>query len=216
MARLRGESSLIATILFSVALLLLVPWFWQDALTVSRGATEPLDAWRQTALQYISYFGQASLVIVIIGLVVTALDYFNSWRWAWFVQSLITCWVFVLLIVPIAGPILRGRMVFSAAEWFYIAIHQSGITRNAAEFCLIWFLMVLALLLRFKLFVLHKTELTVTEHPARRFVYSASALVFVVACFLWINFRRYELSPAEMNLWRVMPAPPPPPTSAKN
>jgi signal transduction histidine kinase len=175
-----------------------------------------VDVWRQTALQYISYFGQASLVIIIIGLIVTVLDYFNRSRWAWFVQSLIACWVFILLIVPIAGPILRGRMVFSAAEWFYIAIHQSGTARNAAEFCLIWFLMVLALLLRLKLFVWPKTELTASEYPVRRVAYLAGALVVVVACFLWINFRRYEITPAEMNSGQVMPAPPPPPTSAKN
>src|SRR5882672_7149938 len=82
MARLRCDSSLLASVLFSGALLLLVPGFWQDALaTVSRGATEPVDVWRQTALQYISYFGQASLVIIIIGLIVTVLDYFNRSRW---------------------------------------------------------------------------------------------------------------------------------------
>ena len=217
MARLRFDSSLIASVLFSVALLFLVPWFWQDALpTVSQGAGEPVDIWRQTALQYISYFGQAALVIILIGLVVTALDYFNNWRWAWFVQSLIACWVFILLIVPIAGPILRGRMVFSAAEWFYIAIHQSGTARNAAEFCLIWLLMVLALLLRLRSFVWPKTGLTATEHPARRAVYSASALVVVLACFLWINFRSYEITPAEMKSGQGMPVPPAPLNSAKN
>jgi hypothetical protein len=217
MARLRCDSSLIASVLFSVALLFLIPWFWKDALTtVFRGATEPVDVWRQTALQYISYFGQASLVIVIIGLVVTALDYFNRSRWALLIQLLIAAWVFVLLIVPIAGAILRGRMVFSAAEWFYIAIHQSGIARNAAEFCLIWLLTVLALLLRLKLFVWPKTGLTASDHPVRRVVYSASAVVVVLACFLWITFRRYEITPAELNSGRVMPVPPPPPTSAKN
>ena len=217
MARLRGESSPIASILFSVGLLLLVPWFWQDALTtVSQGATEPLDVWRQTALRYISCFGQAALVIILIGLVVTALDYFNRSRWAWLIQALIAAWIFVLLIVPIAGPILRGRMMFSAAEWFYVAIHQSGTARNAAEFCFIWLLMVLALLLRLRSFVWPKTGLTATEQPARRFVYSASALVVVLACFLWINFRRYEISPAEMKSGQDMPVPPPPLTSAKN
>lgn len=94
--------------------------------------------WQRQSLQYIHYFGFASLVIIFIGLIVTWVGYIQNARWIWFVQFVIAVWVFCLFVLPIAGPILRGWMTVSVAEWAYIAIHQSGLLRSYAEPSLIF------------------------------------------------------------------------------
>src|SRR5205823_6490551 len=78
------------------------------------------------------------LVIILIGLMVTWLGYVKNARWVLFGQFVIAVWAFCLFVLPIAGPILRGQMTVSVAEWAYIAIHQSGLLRSYAEPSLIF------------------------------------------------------------------------------
>jgi hypothetical protein len=211
--RFRRDLFLVANIFYTVALLWLTPWALQNTLTsISRNPAGDLNVWRETALQYMHYFGVASLVLILIGLTITWLGYFNSARWTWWVQFIITLWVFCLFVLPIAGPILRGRIVVTLTEWAYIAIHQSGLFRNYAESFLIFALMLLALIVSATSFFRPQRVPVVSKRPPIRIAYVVGALVGVSALFLWINFRQYEIPPAELNAGRnVMSAVPPPP-----
>jgi hypothetical protein len=196
---LRRDSSLVAAVLFTIALLWLIPWFSRDALTtISPRTTETGDVWQYTALQYNSYFGQSSLLIILIGVTVTWFGYVNRSRWMWLVQFMIAIWAFRLFVLPIAGPILRGHMELSVAEWAYSALHQDGLSRIYAESFLILFLMVLALLLPIRSLVRPQPQIATAKRPNRRIVYAAGALVAITACLLWINFREYQITPAAL------------------
>ena len=50
--------------------------------------------------------------------------------------------------------------------------------------------------------------------PSPRFVggSAVTVLLIVIALFVWIHAQVYELTPKELNYWRVPPPPPPPPT----
>ena len=118
-------------------------------------------------------------------------------------------------LVPIAGPILRGRMTVSVAEWAYIAIHQSGLLRSYAESSLITGLMVLGLILALKSLFWPQPRPLESTHPRVRIACVAGLLTGIIICFFWVNFRQYEITPAQMNSWQMMRAPPPP-DSEKN
>jgi Na+/phosphate symporter len=183
--------------------------------SVSGVPAESLDASRQIYYQHVRYFRLASLVIILIGLMGTWLGYVKNARWVLFVQFVIAVWAFSLFVLPIAGPILRGQMTVSVAEWAYIAIHQSGLLRSYAESSLIFGLMILALILPVKSVFWPRSWQLESKRPHLRIACVAGLLADVIVCFLWINFRQYEITPAQMNSWQMMPAPPSPP-SEKN
>lgn len=212
--RLRRDSVLVASILYTIALLLLLPWLLRDAVTSVPAISTESDFWERTALQYIRYFGQTSLLIVIIGCAITWIGYFNRSRWTWLIQLVISVWVFWLASLVSANPILRGWMAFSVTEWLYIAIHQSGLARVYAECVLVFVLMVLSLLLTIKAVFWPEGPQSSKTHPRVKFAFAACAFVGISALFLWINFRSYSITPAELNSGRDLP-PPPPPASAK-
>jgi|SRR5579864_174796 len=211
--RIRGDFTFVASVLFTVALLSLVPWFWRDALAGREvRSLQSLDVSLQAAERYTAYFGLASLVIILIGLTVTWLGYINKAGWTWFVQFIIAwLWVFPLLVWPLE-PLLTHRSSWSLTELLYSAIHQKGWARRSVESFLIFFLMVLALLLPIKSFF--RTQQTVEPvHKRSRIVTIASvttALVALTALYLWINFRQYELSPQELGYGQDMPPVPSP------
>ncbi len=98
--RIRHDSVFISSVLFTAALLALVPWCWQDALegggvlgVMSRGRhvayLESRDAGERIAAQAMGDRGIASLTIICIGLIVTWMGYVKRLRWTWFVLLII-------------------------------------------------------------------------------------------------------------------------------
>ena len=213
--RVRCNSAFVASILFTVALLSLVPSFWSDVFS-ARDLSSPQsdDVWHLTALRYIGYFALASLVIILIGLTVTWLGFLRKARWTWFVQFIITwAYVFPLLV----SPLLAHSRSRDFSQLLYSAIHQRGIPRISAESILIFLLMLAGLLIPLRSFFRDREVLqpTHSRSPLIAVICSTTAIVAVCAFFLWINFRPYELSPAELKAGRdimfAVPPPPPPP-----
>ncbi|PYV83339.1 MAG: hypothetical protein DMG93_08905 [Acidobacteria bacterium] len=60
--------------------------------STSAVSAESVDVWQRQSLQYIHYFGFASLMIIFIGLIVTWVGYIQNARWIWFVQFVIAVW----------------------------------------------------------------------------------------------------------------------------
>jgi hypothetical protein len=96
--RIRRDSVFIATVLFTIALLCLIPRHWRE-VSFSRevGPLESLDAGFQLAAQEAGELG----VIILISLIVTWKGYINRLRWAWLLLFIITwVWAFPLLALP--------------------------------------------------------------------------------------------------------------------
>jgi len=197
--RIRRDSVFISSVLFTIALVCLVPGFLQM-----------LDSGFQAEARRTGDLGVASLAIIFVGLIVTWTGYLNRVRWTWFVMFIITwVWAFPLLVLPL----LQGTLTLGWAEWLYSAIYQAGSTRDWAESVLIFALMVIALLLPLRAFVRGEKTPARSESPSlRRVGVSVTAVLVIVAAILaWIHTRTYTLTPSELNSWEQFTPPPPPP-----
>jgi hypothetical protein len=207
--RIRRDSVFIASVLFTIALLCLVPWHWRE-VTYSRevGSLESLDAGSQLAAREAGQLGVASLVIILIGLIVTWKGYLNRLRWAWLVMFIITwVWAFPLL----ALPLLTHKIAYTFPEVLYDAMHGTGPPRDWTESVSIFLLMVIALLLPAKSFLFGgETPEPAKRSPRQIGVFAVSVLIVVVALLAWVEFQVYEIPPTAQ--WENV-APPPPPNS---
>jgi hypothetical protein len=123
-------------VLFTIALLWLLPWYWRDAFAGRYvGSPDSLGAAFQIAARELVDFGVASLVIILLGLIITWKGYVNHERWAWFVLFIIVwVWAFPLLVLPL----LTHKMGYTFTELLNSGIYQRGIPRIAAESVLIF------------------------------------------------------------------------------
>lgn len=207
----RRDSVFISSVLFTVALICLVPWFLRAALTGHDVALQTLDPSFRAEAQRTGDLAVASLAIISIGFIVTWAGYINRVRWTWFIMFIIVwVWAFPLL----ALPLLQHPHSLAWSEWIYSAIYQPGLPRVWAESVLIFALMVIALFLPLKLFVRSRQSPEPTRTPSRRRigVSAMTGLVIVMAVLVWIHTRVYVLTPSELNSWQQFPPPPPPPT----
>jgi hypothetical protein len=209
--RIRADSALISSALFTLALLNLVP---EGLLYFSSGtdkvALARFDAGVRAQLQTWHYYGVASLAITLIALIVVWTWYIKRARSAWFVMFVVTwAWAFPLF----AWPYLRGPKVFTLPEWIFNAIYEPGHPRTAAQLVLTFSAMVIALLLPIKSFFFVRKESAPVHTLSLRLVgrSAATVLLIVIAVFVWIHAQVYELTPEQLNFWQVLPAPPPPP-----
>jgi len=209
--KIRLDSVFISSVLFTIGLLCLVPWFLRAVLAGhDKVSLQMLDPGFRAEAERAGDLGVASLAIISIGLIVTWTGYVNRVRWTWFIVFIIVwIWAFPLLVLPL----LQHTLTLTWAEWLYSAIYQPGSPRAWAESVLIFALMVIALLLPLKSFIrAGETPEPIRRPSPRRIGVSVTAtLVIVIAVLLWIHTRVYVLTPSELNSWQQFPPPPPPP-----
>ena len=142
--------SFISSLLFTTALLCVVPWFWRAAQAGhDSGSMEGLDAGYRAAAHTMGDLGVACLAIIFIGLIVTWTGYVNRARPAWFVMFvLVWVWAFPLLVLPL----LQGTMVVTLADWISGTLRGAGFERAFTESVLVFTVMVIALILPIKSF----------------------------------------------------------------
>jgi hypothetical protein len=97
---------------------------------------------------YSAPIGITSLAIIAIGLVVTWAGYIKGVRWTWFVMFVIVWgWAFPVLLFP------SLQHMAPIKEWLP-EVRESGPARDFVELVLIFLLMVFALVLSVKTFIL--------------------------------------------------------------
>jgi len=114
---------------------------------------EPGIAWDQVVIpNYSAPLGIASLAIIAIGLVVTWAGYVKGARWTWFVVFVIVwVWAFPVCLLPWVYPWNSG---YSVSETLRAALHGDWDVRYFLKVVLAFVLMVLALVLPAKTFIL--------------------------------------------------------------
>jgi|SRR5450755_2047204 hypothetical protein len=209
--RIRTDSVFISSVLFTIALLNLVP---EGLLYFSSGTDKValarfdagVRAQLQAQLQTWHYYGVASLAITLIALIVVWTWYIKRARSAWLVMFVVTwAWAFPLF----AWPYLRGPKVFTLPEWIFNAIYERGYPRSEAQLVVTFSLMVIALLLPIKSFFLVRNEPASIHTTSPRLVVRSAVTVslIMIALFVWIHAQVYELTPEQLN----SPGVPPPP-----
>ncbi len=209
--RIRADSVFISSLLFTIALLNLVP---EGLLYFSSGtdkvALARFDAGVRAQLQTWHYYGVASLAITLIALIVVWTWYIKRARSAWLVMFVVTWgWAFPLF----AWPYLKGPKVFTLPEWIFNAIYERGYPRSEAQLVVTFSLMVIALLLPMRSFFLVGKEPAPIRTLSPRLVgrSAVTALLIVIALFIWIHAQVYELTPEQLTFPGVPPPPPSPP-----
>ena len=143
----------VSSMLFTLALLMLVPAMWRAAATLREsslwGYSVSTHDWPPDCF---APAGIASLAAIAIGLIVTWAGFIKRLRWTWFVMFVIVwMWAFPVLILPYLLP---WRAVETMAQSFASSISGGGPARNFVEVLLLFLLMLLGLLLPVKTFVL--------------------------------------------------------------
>lgn len=154
--KVRRDTVLISSVLFTIALVSLLPPFVRGALqrfdTTGREQLE--TGWRLYAEMW-GNFDIASLAIVLIGLIVTWGGYLHKVRWTWFVMFVIVWgWFFPAMAYPDFGYAwYKGLIPTGEIPVFLLnAFGEPGIARSVAQEMIIFALMVIALILPMKSF----------------------------------------------------------------
>ena len=150
---MRRDPVAVSSILFTVALLMLVPAMWTHASFVWEsslwGVSSSLDG-PQMGSCY-APAGIASLAIIAIGLIVTWAGYLKGVRWTWFVMFVIVwVWAFPFFILQYVHhpPNVTGFLPALGR-----AIIERGPERDFFHVVLIFLLMLVALALPVKTFL---------------------------------------------------------------
>jgi hypothetical protein len=204
--RIRRDSVFVSGLLFTIALLCLVPGFLRAAQAghdeMALRALAAIDPGLRAEAARTGDLGTASLAVICIGLIVIRMGYVHRVRWTWLIMFIIAwVWAFPLLVLPILGH----RRSVSLSEWIFSALYQPGSARAWAESVLVFALMAIALLLPLRCFFLPKTPLK----PISGGLLGVSAvgiLVVLIAALAWVHTRSYSLTPAELNS-SAIPAP---------
>lgn len=209
----RADSPLISGVLFTIALVSLIPAALRNASAGrDRIALATLDAGFRAEAQTSHYLGIACSAIILIGLIVVWTGYVHRARSAWLVMFVVTwVWAFPLLVL------FGGKINVTFSEWLYDAISESGLARTYAESLLIFSLMLVALHLPIKrFFVAREVEEPIHRPSARLVGFSLiGVLVIVMALYAWIRVGvLYQIPAAELSSTQRLPSPPPPPTHA--
>ncbi len=209
--RTRADSVLISSVLFTIALVCLVPSFWASVITNhDRIWLARLNSGDQLATLTRSDLSVVCLAIILIGLIAIWTGYLKRVRWAWAVMFIVVwVWAFPVLVMPLLG---RPRSL-SLPEWIYTAIYYPGSARAYAEGVLLFLLMVIALFLPVKSFFLTgEAPRPIHKLSPKLIVGTAVAVaVIMIALSAWIRLSPYEISPAQLTSWQQFPPPPPPP-----
>ena len=208
--RIRADSVAVSSVLFTIALLCLIPAALRNAIA-GRDKTilAKLDVGFQAEAQTASYLGIACLTIILIGLIVIWTGYVNRGRSAWLVMFVVVLWAFPFLVMPL----FSGTIALT--EWLYSAIYEAGLPRSAAESVLIFLLMVIALLLPIRsFFFVGEMQGRPIRRPSLKLISGFAAIVLLAGTALvaWIRVGVvYEIPPDVLNMGHELPPPPPPP-----
>jgi hypothetical protein len=150
----RRDVVALSGILFTAALLMLAPAMWKAAATVHHQGNI-WGAGPQTRFQYgFAPAGFTSLAVIAVGLIVTWAAYIKRVRWTWFVLLVIVwVWAFPVLVLPYLRP---WKDVPTVAQSFASFISEGGPLRNFLEVLVAFALMLLALVLPAKTFLLRR------------------------------------------------------------
>ena len=148
--KIRRDIVAVSSILFTFALLIPAPAMWNVAVTVRENGpwvSGPLYRFQDC----FAPTGLASLAVIAIGLIVTWAGYIKGVRWTWFVMFVIVwVWAFPVLMLPLHPWTDMALFAPTLAS----ALKESGMARSAMEVILAFLLMVLALILPVKTFIL--------------------------------------------------------------
>lgn len=146
--RIRRDSPFISSLLFTTALLCLMPICWNAALSGrDRVVLEGLDAGYRDAARTMGELGIASVAIILIGLIVTWTGYVKRVRPAWFVMFIIVWfWAFPLILLPFLPDIVGIPLT----ELVSRALREPGTSRASVNSVLIFTLLLIALILPIK------------------------------------------------------------------
>jgi hypothetical protein len=209
--RTRVDSVFVSSVLFTSALVCLVPTFWANVITDhDKVWLVRLDDGYRLAAKTTGDLGVACLAIILIGLIVIWTGYIRRVRWTWSVMFvMVWVWAFLLLILPLFGQ----KDTLSIPERIQTAIYYPGSARIWAELVLIFSLMVIALLLPMKSLFIAGEGPRPIHRPSSMLIggSAVTVLVIAVALFAWMRLSVYEIPPATLTAWQQFSAPPPPP-----
>ena len=147
--KIRRDAVAISSVLLTLALLIPLPAMLGNAWTVPQARLDIVG--RILTSNYYAPIGFASLAIIVIGLIVTWGGYIKGVRWTWFVMFLIAWgWAFPILVLAE----FHWRNMLPIAQWPPLALKGRGPQLGFAEAVLTLLLMVLALVLPAKTFIL--------------------------------------------------------------
>jgi len=160
--KIRRDAVAVSSLLFTVALLMPTPAMWRVAVTGCE--SNPWDSGElYRAADCFAPAGFASLAVIAIGLIVAWTGYIKGVRWTWFVMFVIVWgWEFPVLILPYLHPWTGvadiAQSLASAVRESLVARPWSGLARDFLEVSLAFMLMVLALVLPLKTFIVGRGE----------------------------------------------------------
>ena len=154
--KIRHDAVAVSSILFTLALLWVTPPMLGNARATYQSRLRDISSTPEAGIaqdqvvipNYDAPIGITSLAIIVIGLVVTWAGYIRGARWTWFVMFVVVwVWAFPVLLLP------SLQHMAPIKEWLP-EVRESGSARNFVELVLIFLLMVLALALPVKTFLL--------------------------------------------------------------
>ncbi len=218
--KIRRDVVFVSAVLFTVALLCALPTFTRTALEGYSSMSEAQHLCCGLYLRTMGDLGVASLAIIFIALIVTRAGYAKCLRSAWFIMfAVVWIWAFPLL----ALPLFKRASALTFVEVLYGALHGYQYPRIWLKAILIFSLMVIALLLPIKSFLVSGGIREPSRSLSPRLIgFSvAGALVIAIALLAWIDFRAYEIPSAWLNNGQQLVgidiplSPPPPPSRAR-
>jgi hypothetical protein len=218
--KIRADSVFVSTVLFTIALLWLIPKLWADVLTAHDKAwlANMDDAGYRAAMVTKSDLSIASLAVVLIGLIVLWTGYIKRSRPAWFVMCVVAwLWAYPLFISRVVVPLIRRESGFTLPEWLYSAMLGWEIPRMVVSLALVFSLILIALVLPLRrIFGNRQVERPVYRPSAKVVVFSLIGVpVAMTALWIWLDVGvLYELPTPQLMTFLVAPPPPPPPPQA--
>lgn len=154
--KVRRDAVAVSSILFTLALLWVTPPMLRNSQATYQSRLRDISSTPEAGIaqdqvvipNYDAPIGFASLAVIGIGLIVTWAGYIRGVRWTWFVMFVIVwVWAFPVLLLP------SLQHMAPIKEWLP-EVRESGPARNFVELVLIFLLMVVALVLPVKTFIL--------------------------------------------------------------
>ncbi|MFZ0959335.1 MAG: hypothetical protein WAO35_00400 [Terriglobia bacterium] len=147
--KIRHDALAVASILFTIALLLEAAYAWDVAVTLFQSGPYESHPEFYREIDYFAPVGFASLAVIAIGLIVTWFGYIKGVRWTWFVMFVIV-WVWAF---PVMMPFLHRWTAETLYATLAAAISGNRMARSFVAIALVILLMVLALVLPLKTFL---------------------------------------------------------------
>jgi hypothetical protein len=214
--RIRADSVVVSSVLHTIALLYLIQaalWNYFSGRNYASSSEMDLTGWN-VAAQTAHLLGVACLAVIVIGLIVVWTGYIRRSRSAWLVLFVIVwLWAYPIFVLPFLGPVLRGRLSLPVSEVFYNAVSGPGFCRSMLETSLIFSIMVIALVLPIRRFLMRKgaEQSAYRASPRLATLCVSGVLIILIALYACIRVGFiYQIPVGDLNSTQRL-APPPPP-----